>query len=207
MSTAFRISLDGAQHVPNVVTTASGLGTAIFDSATTSSLGMVINLQGLDWGPLLSQAPQTPTTSDDITGAYMSFGARGTNGPVVFGLQGDPSQTLTSYWDTTDSANFTATLTSATLGADVPFYVNITTIAHGGGEIRGQLVCIATDGGETVNGTGGNDFLPGLGGDDVLIGGAGGDALNGGTGADTMIGGLGDDTYLDRKSTRLNSSH
>src|SRR5262245_23429631 len=158
---------------------------------------MVVNLQGLDWGPLLGQAPQTPSTSDDITGAYMSFGARGFNGPVVFGLQGDPSKTLTSYWDTTDSANFTTTLASATLGADVPFYVNITTIAHGSGEIRGQLVCIATDGGETVNGTGGNDFLPGLGGDDVLIGGAGGDALNGGTGADnTMIGGLGDDTYF-----------
>jgi Ca2+-binding RTX toxin-like protein len=82
------------------------------------------------------------------------------------------------------------------LGADVPFYVNIHTGANPGGEIRGQLVTIATDNGETVNGTSGNDFLPGLGGDDVINGGAGNDSLDGGTGADTMTGGSGNDTYF-----------
>ena len=64
MSTAFRISLDGAQQVPSVVTTASGLGTAIFDSAT-SSIGVNINVQGLDWGPLLGLSPQTLSTAAD----------------------------------------------------------------------------------------------------------------------------------------------
>jgi Ca2+-binding RTX toxin-like protein len=82
------------------------------------------------------------------------------------------------------------------LGADVPFYVNIHTGANPGGEIRGQLVAIATDSGETVNGTGGNDILPGLGGDDAINGGAGNDSLDGGTGADTMTGGSGNDTYF-----------
>src|SRR5262245_34720490 len=195
MSTAFRISLDGAQQVPGVVTTASGLGTAIFDSAS-SSLSITIILRGLDFGPLLGQAPQTTSISDDVTGAYVFNGPRGANGPVVFSLQGDVSQTLTSYWETTDSANFTATFATATVGVDVPFYVSIPTVANGSGEIRGQFVCIATDDGETVNGTGSSDFLPGLGGDDVLVGGAGADALDGGTGADIMVGGLDDDIYL-----------
>ncbi len=78
----------------------------------------------------------------------------------------------------------------------MPFYVNVHTVANGGGEIRGQFVCIATDNGETVNGTSGNDFLPGLGGIDVLFGGDGDDVLDGGVGRDSMHGGLGNDTYF-----------
>jgi Ca2+-binding RTX toxin-like protein len=54
------------------------------------------------------------------------------------------------------------------------------------GEIRGQLVTIATDTGETVTGTSGNDILPGLGGDDTISGLAGDDRLDGGTGASIM---------------------
>ena len=46
------------------------------------------------------------------------------------------------------------------LGADVPFYMNIHTGANPGGEIRGQLVTIATDNGETVNGTAATTFCP-----------------------------------------------
>jgi serralysin len=68
-----------------VVTTATGLGTAIFDSAT-SRIGVTINVQGLDWGPLFGLSPQTLSTADDVTGAYIFYAARGANGPVVFGL-------------------------------------------------------------------------------------------------------------------------
>jgi trimeric autotransporter adhesin len=212
MSRAYRISLNRAQQVPGVLTTASGLGTAIFDSATTS-MGITINIQGLDWGPLLGQASQTPGTADDVNGVHIHNATRGANGGIVldwpsggdaddFGVSGvlaDGSRTLTSNWETTDAnpiSGFTATFASATLGADVPFYVNVHTVANGGGEIRGQLVCIATDNGETVNGTSGNDFLPGLGGIDVLIGGDGDDVLDGGVGRDSMHGGLGNDTYF-----------
>jgi trimeric autotransporter adhesin len=212
MSRAYRISLNGAQQVPGVVTIASGLGTAIFDSVT-SSMSIVINIQGLDWGPLLGQASQTPDTADDVTGVHIHNAARGVNGDIVLdwpgggdaddfvvsGVLADGSRILTSNWETTDAdpiTDFTATLASATLGADVPFYVNIHTVANGGGEIRGQLECIATDNGETVNGTSGNDFLPGLGGDDRLIGGDGDDVLDGGAGGDFMYGGLGNDTYF-----------
>src|SRR5262245_32149265 len=211
MSTAFRISLDGAQQVPSVSTMASGLGTVIFDSAFTS-MSIAIDVQGFDWGPLLGQASQTMTTADDVNGVHIHNAARGVNGGIVLdwpgggdaddfavsGVLADGSRTLTSNWETTDPNSitpFVATLAGATLGADVPLYMNIHTVAFGGGEIRGQLVTIATDNAETVTGTSGNDILPGLGGDDTISGLAGNDTLDGGTGADTMTGGVGNDTY------------
>ena len=213
VATAFRISLDGAQQVPAVMSTASGLGTAIFSSANTS-MTIRVNVRGLDWGPLLMQPPETPSTLDDINGVHIHNAARGVNGPIVldwpsggdfddFAVSGvlmDGSRNLTSIWETTDNnpiTPFAATFEGATtLGADVPFYMNIHTGAFGGGEIRGQLVTIATDNGETVNGTAGDDILPGLGGDDVVVGLAGNDELDGGLGIDWMLGGLGNDTYL-----------
>src|SRR5262245_9192708 len=212
MSTAFRISLDGAQQVPSVSTMASGLGTVIFDSAFTS-MSIAIDVQGLDWGPLLGQAPQTPGTADDVNGVHIHNAARGVNGGIVLdwpgggdaddfavsGVLADGSRTLTSNWETTDVNSitpFVATLAGATLGADRPLSVNIHTIAFAGGEIRGQLVTIATDNGETVMGTTGNDILPGLGGDDAISGLAGNDTIDGGTGADTMAGGTGNDSYV-----------
>jgi Ca2+-binding RTX toxin-like protein len=212
MSTAFRIALDGAQQVPVVVTSASGLGTAIFDSGT-SSLNIRMNILGLDFGPLLGQASQTMSTLDDVNGFHIHNAARGVNGGVVLdwpsggdaddfsvsAVQPDGSRNAFSIWETTDVNSitpFTAALGAATLGADVPLYVNIHTVANGGGEIRGQLVCIATDNGETVAGTNGNDILPGLGGNDTINGGLGNDELDGGIGADTMNGGAGNDGYM-----------
>ena len=123
-------------------------------------------------------------------------------------VQADGSRTLTSNWETTDANSITpfiATLAGTTLGSDVPLYVNFHTGAFSGGEIRGQLVTIATDNSETVDGTAGNDILPGLGGHDAIFGFAGNDTLDGGIGNDTldggtdndvMTGGLGDDSYV-----------
>ena len=173
------------------MSSATGLGVAIFDSATTS-MSITVNVKGLDWGPLLGQPSETPSLLDDVNGVHIHNAARGVNGGIVLdwpgggdaddfavsGVLADGSRTLTSNWETTDAnpiTAFAATFAAAMLGADVPFYVNIHTGANPGGEIRGQLVTIATDNGETVNGTSGNDFLPGLGGDDVINGGAGND--------------------------------
>ena len=220
-SMAFRIALDGTQQVPAVVSGATGLGTAIFDGAT-SSMSITINVQGLDWGPLVGQASQTQGLLDNINGADIRNAPRGVNGSIVLDWAGhgdaddfavsavlaDGSRTLTSNWETTDAnpiTPFILTLAGATLGSDVPLYVNLHTGAFPGGEIRGQLVTIATDTGETVNGTAGSDFLPGLGGhdtifglagNDTLDGGIGNDMLDGGTGNDVMAGGLGDDGYV-----------
>src|SRR5262245_13119408 len=116
MSTAFRISLDGAQQVPGVVTTASGLGTAIFDSATTS-MSIAIDVQGLDWGPLLGQPSQTPGTADDVTGVHIHSAARGVNGGIVLdwpgggdaddfavsGVLAEGSRIWISNWETSES--------------------------------------------------------------------------------------------------------
>jgi type VI protein secretion system component Hcp len=220
-STAFRIALNGAQQVPAVISSATGLGTAIFDGAT-SSMSITIDVQGLDWGPLLGQSSATASLLDNVNGAEIHNAPRGQNGPSVLdwaghgdaddftvsGVLADGSRMLTSNWETTDANSispFIATLAGATLGSDVPLYATLHTGAFPGGEIRGQLVTIATDNGETVNGTAGNDMLPGLGGhdtifgfagNDTLDGGIGNDTLDGGTGNDVMRGGLGEDSYV-----------
>jgi type VI protein secretion system component Hcp/Ca2+-binding RTX toxin-like protein len=220
-STAFRIALDGAQQVPAVISGATGLGTAIFDGVT-SSMSITINVQSLDWAPLLGQASQTPSLLDNVNGADIRNAPRGENGPMVLDWAGhgdaddfavsavlaDGSRTLASNWETTDAnpiSPFITTLAGATLGSDVPLYANFHTSAFPGGEIRGQFVTIATDTSETVNGTAGNDILPGLGGhdtifgfagNDTLDGGIGNDMLDGGTGNDVMTGGSGDDRYV-----------
>src|SRR5262245_39414648 len=79
-STAFRIVLDGAQQVPAIISGATGLGTAIFDGAT-SSMSITIDVQGLDWGPLLGQSSATASLLDDVSGAEIHNAPRGQNGP------------------------------------------------------------------------------------------------------------------------------
>ena len=185
-------------------------------------MSITINVQGLDWGPLLGQASQSASMLDNVNGADIRNAPRGESGPIVldwaghgdaddFGVsavQADGSRTLTSSWDTSDAnpiSPFIAMFAGATLGSDVPLYANFHTGAFSGGDIRGQFVTIATDNSETVDGTAGNDILPGLGGhdtifgfagNDTLDGGIGDDSLDGGTGNDVMRGGLGNDSYV-----------
>src|SRR5262245_2321401 len=116
MSTAFRIALDGNQQVPVVSSLASGLGIAIFDSST-SSMSIDVNVKGLDWGPLLGQASQTPSLLDDVNGVHIHNAARGVNGGIVLDwvgggdaddftvspVLGDGSRTFHSNWETTDA--------------------------------------------------------------------------------------------------------
>ena len=209
MSTAFRIEMDSAQENPPTASTASGLGTVVFDStAVTASYN--ITVAGLDFGEVLGTGDQTPDPNDDVHGIHVHNEARGVNGAIVFG-QREPAQddddfviaanpdgstTFSGVWETTDPANssinnFAATLGGATLGSEVALYWNIHTEQFPSGAIRGQWVCIATDNSETVNGTDGDDILPGLGGNDTVIGGVGDDVLNGGNGDDTLDGGEG----------------
>ena len=212
MSTAFRITLTGGQQVPAVVTSASGLGTAIFDSSNTT-LQYVINVQGIDVGPFVGQPAQTASTADDVAGMHFHNGAAGANGPIVFDwasqdkddlnvtLQSDGSWNVRGMWELTDPAStslssFAAMLGSAAVGSAVDLYANFHTNTNAGGEIRGQLIAIADDNANVVAGTAGNDFLPGLGGDDNMTGGDGNDILDGGTGNDIMAGGMGNDVYV-----------
>jgi serralysin len=220
MSTAFRVILSSDQEVPPTGSTASGLGTVIFDSAAvTASYSFTID--GLDFGPATGGPPQTPTTDDDVTRTHFHTAAAGVNGPIVFGqidniapenvqdnddlaiaLNPDGSWTVSGVWETTDPVNqtnlsiadFADALGSATVGTAVPLYFNVHTNDFPGGEIRGQLIAIADDNDNVVDGTAGNDLLPGLGGNDIIRGFAGDDTLQGGDGNDTLLAGLGNDT-------------
>jgi serralysin len=165
--------------------------------------------------------PQTETTTDDATRTHFHGPAvAGMNAPIVFGqidanpalnqdnddldvaLNPDGSWTVSGIWEQSDPPNpagvtitdFAAVLGSATVGTAVPLYFNVHTDANPGGEIRGQLIAIADDNDNVVDGTAGDDLLPGLGGDDIIRGFAGDDTLQGGDGNDTLLAGLGNDT-------------
>jgi serralysin len=220
MSTAFRVILSSDQEVPPTGSTASGLGTVIFDSAAVTA-SYSFTIEGLDFGPVTGGPPQTPTTDDDVTRTHFHTAVAGVNGPIVFGqidtvdpvneqdnddlaiaLNPDGSWTESGVWETTDPVNqtnlsiadFAAVLGSATVGTAVPIYFNVHTSDFPGGEIRGQLIAIADDNDNVVDGTAGNDLLPGLGGNDIIRGFAGDDTLQGGDGNDTLLAGLGNDT-------------
>jgi serralysin len=211
MSTAFRVVLEGTQEVPPNTSTASGFGTIIFDSdAVTASYS--ITIEGVDYGPITDEKPQTKATDDDVVSTHFHNAPRGTNGLVVFGqknpdqdnddlsivLNKDGSWTVSGVWERSDPANssitnFETVLGSAAVGSEVPLYFNVHTTEFPGGEIRGQLVAIADDNNNGVGGTAGNDLLPGLGGNDTIVGLAGDDTLLGGDGMDVMDGGDGKD--------------
>jgi serralysin len=211
MATAFRLIFQGSQEVLKNNSTASGLGTVIFDDAATT-LEYVYTITGLDFGvPFDSGTPQTVGTGDDVTGMHIHNAARGTNGGIVLNLlpssedgdfagaiNPDGSTTITGAWDPADASpisinDFATALTNAKIGKDVPLYFNVHTNNFSGGEIRAQFVAIANDQNNVVNGTAGAELLPGLDGNDVIAGKGGNDELQGGEGNDTLNGGQGDD--------------
>lgn len=211
MSTAFRAVLEGTQEVPPNNSTASGLGTVIFDD-TEVAASYTFRIEGVDYGPVTDGSAQTPSPLDDVTSTHFHNQVRGMNGPVVFGqinpfqdnddldiaLNPDGSWTVSGQWETTDPAsvsitNFADEFGTASVGSEIPIYFNVHTNQFPGGEIRGQLIAIADDNDNVVVGTEGDDFLPGLGGNDIIRGLAGNDRLEGGDGDDIIRGGRGDD--------------
>ena len=58
MSTVFRVILEGSQEVPPNNSTASGVGTVMFDSAAVAA-SYSFDIQGLDFGPITSGQPLT----------------------------------------------------------------------------------------------------------------------------------------------------
>jgi Ca2+-binding RTX toxin-like protein len=219
MARAFRIDMNAANERPagSSTSTATGLGVAILTGTGASSrLDYTIVTRGLDWGPFVGQAAQTAAPADNVIGAHFHQAPTTTSGPVRFDLSADddlagiglaapggvPVATIRGAWETTDTVPITGFLGSfanpaLALGGATDFYLNAHTNAFSGGDIRGQLVLLSTDNGETINGLSGtrDDILPGLGGNDIINGFAGNDTIDGGAGADTKNGGLGNDTY------------
>jgi len=94
---------------------------------------------------------QTVPTTDDVTGAHIHLGALGVNGGVVVGFI-NPSNTASTVdavagtiIGTIDSSSLSGSLLGQPLSDLVNemissnAYVNIHTVANGGGEIRGQI--------------------------------------------------------------------
>lgn len=227
MSRAFRIVMSGANENPPNASTATGLGAAVFDdSGANPTLEYTIVTRGLDWGPFTGQAAQTAGTTDNVVDAHFHQAAPGVNGPVRFGWKthdtndGDgnddeftatnlhldgaiPVATIHGMWETTDGTNlntFAGSFTNPALNLSDPtdFYANVHSSAIPGGEIRGHLVLLSTDNGETIQGLAGvmDDILPGLGGDDTISGFDGNDTIDGGSGQDILFGGTGDDRLI-----------
>jgi len=144
MATAFRLVFQGSQEVPPRNSTATGLGTVIFDDAATT-LEYKYTITGLDFGAALGDPPQTVDTGDDVVGMHIHNAPRGKNGNIVLNLLPTPddaqfvgnilpdgSTRINGLWDPTDpsptSINVFATaLTNAKIGKDVPLYFNIHT--------------------------------------------------------------------------------
>ena len=218
MSTVFRVILEGDQEVPPRDTTASGVGTVVFDDAAIAA-SYSFDVQGLDFGPATGQTP-TPDPNDNVTRTHFHTAVAGVNGPIVFGqidtvdpafeqddddldvvLNADGSWSVSGVWDQDDPPapsgpargatidDFADDLGSATVGTAVNLYFNVHSNDFPGGEIRGQLVAIADDIDDVVTGTATGPAM----GNDTLNGGNRNDAILGLAGNDTLNGDNGND--------------
>ncbi len=118
--------LDGAQEVPPVVTGATGTA-SVWLNETRTELTYDVTVQGL---------------SSAITLAHFHNAAAGVNGGVVKTITGSfVGNTATGVWRSTDAEPLTPALVAELLAGNI--YMNVHTVNHGGGEIRGQLDVIA----------------------------------------------------------------
>jgi serralysin len=150
MSTVFRVILEGSQEVPSRDTTASGVGTVVFDSAEVAA-SYSFDIQGLDFGPITSG--QQPTDPNDVNNTHFHAQVRGVNGSVVFGqivpahdvdgdlafvLNADGSWSESGRWETTDLVPITNSFPDAAPGLpDLPddTFANVLGSATVGSEV------------------------------------------------------------------------
>jgi hypothetical protein len=123
----FVANLDGVQEIPQ--NTELGTGTGVFVLSTDmSEIEYHIAYQGLT-GPLTA-------------GGHIHLGAAGRSGGIVKQLasSGDPASGLVQgSWRSSDGTQpFTPALLDSLIAGKL--YANFHTAAHGGGEIRGQLL-------------------------------------------------------------------
>lgn len=144
--TLFSAVLTGGQENPPVTTEAFGTAALELNDDETR-LTIEIQSSGIDFDG--NQTPDDP--NDDLTIAHIHRAPAGMNGPVVFGFVGPNSDTngdlvidpvagtILSAWDLAEGNNTTLADELANLKAGL-LYINLHTVANGGGEIRGQIV-------------------------------------------------------------------
>ncbi len=123
---------------------ASGTATLTL-SADESQLEYEITIVGLDL-----DGAQTGDPNDDVTGLHIHNAPAGQSGAVIFGMISpnhdtddlviDPvAGTLTGVWEDSDPANANLSDMLEALRNE-ELYINVHTVAFGGGEIRGQII-------------------------------------------------------------------
>jgi Cu/Zn superoxide dismutase len=121
--TALSASLEGAQEVPGVTTTAKGTATLSLASVGGQGLAYSITVSGL---------------SGAITGAHFHRGALGATGPVIRDITGDfVGNTARGVWRTTGAGALADSDVVRLLTGGL--YLNVHTATNPGGEIRGQI--------------------------------------------------------------------
>ena len=130
----FGATLSGAMEVPPVVSTGSGLALLAFDPGVTA-LRVVLAVSNLR----------------QVREAHIHIGRPGENGPIVLFLFGPSTPVDIGASATLTNAAFTAAnLTGPLAGMPLSVlaqqvlsgnaYVNVHTVAHPAGEIRGQIL-------------------------------------------------------------------
>ena len=95
MSVAYRVILEGTQEVPPNASTATGLGTVIFDS-TAVAADYSFRITGVDYGPATGRTPQTPATDDDVVSTHFHNAPRGQMEALCSG-RSVPFTTMTTF--------------------------------------------------------------------------------------------------------------
>lgn len=181
-ATLFEVTLDAAQEVAPAGATGSpsvAAGTAELFLAQPGELVLRYSLtfdDVHDFGPVLGgaipgvgdtaaltddviQAPDSPgIEGTDVTLLHVHEGARGVNGPVVYGLINPNQDVADDVFVTRTEGGFevageyafgvdgggaglsAGALLSATTGQDTPYYFNLHTVTDPAGAIRGQIV-------------------------------------------------------------------
>jgi len=117
----FTVRMNGAQEVPRVVTTGTGVGRLVIDTVTGTVMGTV-SFNGLS----------TPATM-----GHFHMAIRGVNGGVIIPLRGGVG-VRAGMMRVPAGARLNAAQRTALRGNGL--YLNIHTSRHPGGEIRGQIV-------------------------------------------------------------------
>jgi hypothetical protein len=138
-------TLEGAQEVPGVTTSANGSATLVLDTEA-ETLGYAIALSGLD----IDGSQTGGNNADNVVGVHFHRAPAGTNGAMTFGvylpshdadLMIDPVLgTLSGIWDMSDVGALQSIADSMGDLIAGNFYINVHTVAFPAGEIRGQVL-------------------------------------------------------------------